>query len=156
MDIQFKNDNRIFNCRVVGICIKDNKILLSTSESEDYWTFLGGKPMLGESTDKAVIREFKEETGIDFEIDRLLSFMENFFEMDGCRWHEYVFFYLLKDTNDLLKVSEEEHIVLDHQETLYKWIGIDDFMKMDIRPYCAKEIIKDLPKQIIHIVNNEI
>ena len=149
MDIQFKNDNRIFNCRVVGICIKDNKILLSNSESEDYWTFLGGKPMLGESTDKAVIREFKEETGIDFEIDRLLSFMENFFEMDGCRWHEYVFFYLLK-------VSEEEHIVLDHQETLYKWIGIDDFMKMDIRPYCAKEIIKYLPKQIIHIVNNEI
>ena len=141
MDIQFKNDNRIFNCRVVGICIKDNKILLSNSESEDYWTFLGGKPI---------------ETGIDFEVDRLLSVMENFFETEGCQWHEYIFFYLLKDTNDLLKVSEEEHIVLDHQETLYKWIGIDDFMKMDIRPYCAKEIIKYLPKQIIHIVNNEI
>ena len=98
-------------CRVVGICIKDNEILLSKAKTENYWTFLGGKPIFGESTEKAVIREYKEETGINLEIDRLISVTENFFEMDGCQWHEYIFFYLLKDTNDLLKVSEEEHTI---------------------------------------------
>ena len=156
MDIQFKHDKKVFNCRVAGICIKDNKILLSKMKTDNYWTFMGGKPMFGEPTEKAVIREFKEETGVDLEVDRLLSVMENFFEMDGCQWHEYIFFYLLKDTNDFLKVSQEEHTILDHKDVIYKWLGLDDFMKEDIKPYCAKKIIKDLPGQIVHIVNSDI
>ena len=42
-DIQFKTDEVVFNCRTVGVCIKENKIFLSKLKSDDYWTFIGGK-----------------------------------------------------------------------------------------------------------------
>ena len=42
-DIQFQKEHKRFNCRVNGICIKDNNILLSKLKDDNYWTFVGGK-----------------------------------------------------------------------------------------------------------------
>ena len=155
MDIQFKNDRQIFNCRSVGICIKQNKILLSKAKGDDYWTFLGGKPLFNETTENAVIRKYQEETGFTLQVNRLLSVTENFFEMNGSQWHEFIFFYLLEDKNDFIKVSEIGQPILDNKNAVYQWFDIDDFMNMDIRPSCAKNIVKDMPQQIIHLVNTD-
>ena len=156
MDIQFKNDRQIFNCRSVGICIKQNKILLSKAKGDDYWTFLGGKPLFNETTENAVIREYQEETGFTLQVNRLLSVTENFFEMNGSQWHEFIFFYLLEDKNDFIKVSEIGQPILDNKNAVYQWFDIDDFMNMDIRPSCAKNIVETMPEQVIHIVNTGI
>lgn len=80
-DIQIKEDASVFSCRVTGVIIKNNKILLNRLKIDDFWTCVGGKVAFGESTEEAVIREYKEETGADIQIDRLVAVVENFLRM---------------------------------------------------------------------------
>ena len=57
-----------------GIVIKDNKILIGLRSKKDQggglWEFPGGKIELEESDINAVIRELKEELGIDVSVEQ--------------------------------------------------------------------------------------
>lgn len=63
-----------FNIRVTGILIEDNKILLVKQKLSDRrnWSLPGGKLEQGETIEQGIIREMKEETGLDVEIIKLL------------------------------------------------------------------------------------
>ncbi len=63
-----------FNIRVTGLLIEDNKILLVKQKISDKrnWSLPGGKLEQGETIEQGIIREMKEETGLDVEIIRLL------------------------------------------------------------------------------------
>lgn len=71
MKIMSKYD---FNIRVTGVLIEDNKILLVKQNVSDKrnWSLPGGKLEQGETIEQGIIREMKEETGLDVEIIRLL------------------------------------------------------------------------------------
>lgn len=112
-DLQFNFGDNLFNCRVVGVCIKENKLFLSKLKDDKYWTFVGGKPQFGESTADAVIREYEEEVGVKLQIDRLAAVIENFFTLQGKNWHQYIFFYLLKDKENALEFFEGERAIRD-------------------------------------------
>ena len=63
-----------FNVRVTGVLVENNKILLvkqKVSENRN-WSLPGGKLEQGETLEQGIIREMKEETGLDVEIIRLL------------------------------------------------------------------------------------
>lgn len=55
--------------RVCGICVQNNRILLlrhrGINPSDTFWCPPGGGMQFGETTHAAVVREFKEETGLD-------------------------------------------------------------------------------------------
>jgi ADP-ribose pyrophosphatase YjhB (NUDIX family) len=60
--------------RVNGVLIEDGRLLLVeqyVSETR-HWAHPGGKPEPGETLAQAVIREIKEETGLDVSADSLL------------------------------------------------------------------------------------
>lgn len=154
-DIQFAAGGGMFNCRVVGICIKENKIFLSKMAADDYWTFIGGKAMFGESSDEAIIREYREEVGADLQIDRLMAVIENFFELDGKNWHQYIFFYLLKDKNNVLELFDGERQIADEDRAVYKWFDLSELDGINIKPDCAAEILKKLPKHTEHYINRD-
>lgn len=63
-----------FNIRVTGILIENEKILLVKQKVNDKrnWSLPGGKLEQGETIEQGIIREMKEETGLDVEIIRLL------------------------------------------------------------------------------------
>lgn len=63
-----------FNIRVTGILIEDNKILLVKQRISDKrnWSLPGGKLEQGETIEQGIIREMKEETGLDVEIIKFL------------------------------------------------------------------------------------
>lgn len=54
---------------IAGIIVKDGKFLighrLSTGEMADRWEFPGGKVDPGETPKEAIVREFREEMGVD-------------------------------------------------------------------------------------------
>lgn len=154
-DIQFAADSGMFNCRVVGICIKENKIFLSKMRSDDYWTFIGGKAMFGESTDEAVIREYSEEVGAALQVDHLMAVIENFFKLDGKQWHQYIFFYLLRDENNVLEPFDGERHIADESNAVYKWFDLSGLDGIKIKPDCAAEILKKLPKHTEHYINRD-
>ena len=58
-----------FNIRVTGILIEDNKILLVKPKVSDKrnWSLPSGKLEQGETIEQGIIREMKEETGLDVE-----------------------------------------------------------------------------------------
>ncbi len=61
---------------VDGVLIEDGKVLLIRRGREPFrgkWAFPGGFVEYGEKVEDAVIREFREETGIDAEIIDLLG-----------------------------------------------------------------------------------
>ena len=58
------------------------------NENRVFYYSVGGRVKFGESLEKAVLREVKEETGIEAEIDRMAFVHENFFtDDDGTDFH---------------------------------------------------------------------
>lgn len=155
-DIQFKTDSGMFNSRVVGVCIKENRIFLSKLKSDDYWTFIGGKVQLGESSDEAILREYREETGAELQVEHLLAVIENFFELDEQPWHQYMFFYLLRDENNALKAFDGERAVNDNSEAVYKWFELSELQNINIKPACTKEILQKLSANTRHYINRDV
>jgi 8-oxo-dGTP diphosphatase len=67
--------NRI-RVRACGICIQEDKILLirhsGVGEKGSLWVPPGGGVNFGESAEKALVREYKEETGLDINVKEFL------------------------------------------------------------------------------------
>lgn len=154
-DIQFKAGEGMFNCRVVGVCIKENKIFLSKLKDDKYWTFVGGKVAFGESTDTAVIREYQEEVGVTLQVDHLAAVIENFFEMNKQVWHQYIFFYLLRDNNEVLNFFDGNREIADHKEAIYQWFNLSELQNMSIKPNCAFKILEDLSHNTQHFIDRD-
>lgn len=154
-DIQFTADDRKFNCRVVGICVKENKIFLSKMKDDKYWTFVGGKVAFGEATDAAVLREYKEEVGVNLQIDKLIALIENFFDLQGYSWHQYIFFYQLRDDNNVLEFFDGERQIADDGNAIYKWFDLSELSDVQIKPDCSKEILQNISQSIQHYINRE-
>jgi 8-oxo-dGTP diphosphatase len=60
--------------RVSGFLVRDGALLLVAhkKKGEIYWLLPGGGVNFGESMERALVREFREELGIDVEVDGFL------------------------------------------------------------------------------------
>ena len=63
-----------FQVRVTGVLLRGQTLLLVRQRVSDtrHWSLPGGRAEAGETLAEAVIRELKEETGLDVEVNRLL------------------------------------------------------------------------------------
>ncbi|PMC33896.1 NUDIX hydrolase [Bacillus sp. UMB0899] len=70
---------------------QEEKVLMvkNKGENHSYYTLPGGAVEPDETLEEAAIREVKEETGLDVEIDGVFSVSETFFEERG---HHAIFF----------------------------------------------------------------
>ena len=116
--IQLDIDNGRFNYRVAGVCIHEGHVLLHRVESMDFWIMPGGRAELYESSRDALLREMREELGLEVTIDRLLWFVENFFSEDGRRWHELAFYYQFTLPEGACRDVRQEFSVVDGGVTL--------------------------------------
>lgn len=77
-----------------GIILNDNKVLLSKQFGK--YDLPGGGIDLGEDIETAVIREVKEETGIDVSVSKLLGIENSFFQASHSNnnsYHSLLVFY---------------------------------------------------------------
>jgi 8-oxo-dGTP pyrophosphatase MutT (NUDIX family) len=77
--------------RYQGAILQDSRVLLIRHQEHisgrDYWVIPGGSRIDGESEERCVIREMKEETNLDVAVQRLL--LEERFESDyGDHYHK--------------------------------------------------------------------
>ena len=157
MNCCFERDGARFNYRVGAVIIEDGCVLLATNESADYYYSVGGRVHMGETAYHAVLREVKEETGVDYEVERPVFVHENFYVEPcgvnkGKRFHEISMFYLMKPKGEKLKFPAGECI--DGREWL-EWVPIDKLMDMRVYPSFLASRINSLPHSIENIVTDE-
>jgi mutator protein MutT len=114
---------------VGAIIVCNGKILLEKRKSEPgrgKWSVPGGLVELGESTEQAVIREVKEETGLDVENPELIDVVNNIIlDANGkIEYHFVIVDYFVKLRGGELKAA-------DDAEEL-KWVALDDVEKYNI------------------------
>jgi len=68
-----------FRPAVYGIIIQNGKVLLS--KQWDGYDFPGGGIELGETIVEALVREVKEETGLDVSVEKLIACSDSFFKL---------------------------------------------------------------------------
>lgn len=155
LDLTFKTDKGKFNYRVGAIIIEDKKVLMVKNDSAPYYYSVGGRVKLNETSEEAVVRETFEETGIEFEIDRLAFIHEHFFneEITKEHYHELAFFYLMKvpDNMNLVCNSVGEQ---GTKEYLH-WLPIEELDNYHVYPEFFKNKLSKGMNGIEHIVSKE-
>lgn len=80
MDISFKMGDEKFNYRVSAIIISNGRILaMSHDKPSEYYSLPGGRVMMEETAEQAMIREVLEELGVSLKISRPLWLNQSFF-----------------------------------------------------------------------------
>ncbi|MFC1613619.1 NUDIX domain-containing protein, partial [Patescibacteria group bacterium] len=93
--VKIPKEKFFFRPSVYGLLKRENKILTLTNKSNKKLWFPGGGVEIGEKMDEALKREFKEETGLDVKIKKMVFFKENFFYYQPLdeAYHAFLFFF---------------------------------------------------------------
>lgn len=158
MDIKFENaDKTVFNYRTAAVIINDNKILLHKMGNDDYWTLIGGRVEMLESSDYTIKREVKEELGEEVEINKTLWIVENFFEYEKKSYHEISTIYLVRLPKGSDIINKNKSFYGPEGNRLsFKWFNIKEVNTLDIRPSFLVGKLNPLSGVLEHIIHRDI
>jgi len=97
---------------------EEGKILLCKKVNKDYFFFPGGHVEFGESTEKALRRELREELGVEIESRSFIGGSEHKFIEDGIEYHEInlVFWVIPNRINTHSKENHLKFFLLDKNQ----------------------------------------
>ncbi|WP_043930301.1 NUDIX hydrolase [Bacillus sp. EB01] len=102
---------RVANC----VLMKEDKIFLLQKPRRSWWSAPGGKMEPGESIRDAVIREYREETGMYLKNPRLKSVFTIIIQENGQTVNEWMMFtFLATDSEGMPNETCEEGILSWH------------------------------------------
>ncbi len=141
-----------FTIRVYGILMDDEKNVLVSDEiirGKFYTKFPGGGLEFGEGTNECLIREFKEETGLEISIKQHL-YTTDFFQQSAFNEKDQVIsiYYLIEAKNICqLKISKtpfdfsEEQLSGKIQQENFRWIAIHELNENSVSLPIDKKVI---------------
>ena len=151
MDITFETEAGRFNYRVCAVLLDRGRILAMHDERSPYFYLPGGRVRMGERAEDAVLREVREELGIEARILRPLWLSQSFFNEDVVRvdYHELCLCFLvdasatdLLTRGDRFRGPELRHV---HD---FEWLPFDRLREEYFCPRFLKTEIFHLPEQL--------
>jgi len=114
---------------VGAVVICDGKILLEKRKNEPgkgKWSIPGGLVELGESVEQTVIREVKEETGLEVEKPEHIDVVDNVIKDENgeVKYHFVIIDYFVKLKGGTMKATS------DAEEL--RWVTFDEVEKYDL------------------------
>lgn len=152
-DILFAADDYIFDVRTVGILVKDGKIFVQRDRDGSEYALPGGHVKIGETTADGLVREYREETGAEIKVGKLLWTEECFWEWNGTQAHNIAFYYLIEladsydipDTGEFVSHKDNCNVVLG-------WMPIERLAGVTIYPDFIKKTIYELDTPPRHFI----
>ena len=122
----FENDK--FNYRVCAVIVHEGKILAMHDDRSPYYYLPGGRVAIGETAEKAVVREVQEELGITSKIVRPLWLNQAFFteDVDNLHFHELCIYFLIDITEtDLLARGKQFSLNEGGRTHTFEWLEFE-------------------------------
>jgi 8-oxo-dGTP diphosphatase len=126
---------------VGAIIVRDEQVLLvrrSNPPMQGEWSIPGGLVETGETTREAIIREVREETGLEIEVVKLAEVFERIVRDPDSRvqYHYVLIDYVCRPT------TSEAHAGSDVSEV--RWVNTDRLEKLAVAPETCEVIRKAL------------
>jgi nucleoside triphosphatase len=109
-------------------------LLVQSHKFHGKWVVPGGHIEVGEKMADAVIREAKEETGLNVYDPQFIFFQE--FIQDDAFWKKNMHFIFF----DFALKSDSTDVVLNDEAEAYKWVTLEEALTMDVDAYTIKAI----------------
>lgn len=125
---RFKNVKTTVGC----ILIKDNKVLLekrSVRVEKDKWALPGGHVEIGETAEEAIRREIKEETNLEIDNLKFLTYQDEF--MPRLKIHSVVLFF---------KGIPIGEVKLNDESSEFGWFTKEEALKLNLA-FLHKDIL---------------
>lgn len=137
------NLDYIFNIRVTGILIENNKILIVKQKLSELraWSLPGGRLERGETLEQGLKRELKEETGLDVQLEQLL-YICDVNASDNTILH---ITFLISRTGGELTLPTNEHDANPIRDV--KFVSIDELTDYGFSELFIQLIKQGFPKQ---------
>ena len=152
MDVVFKTEKAVFNYRVAGIWIENGHVLLHRAVNESNWSLPGGRVAITEDSQSSLTREFREELGIDVQVDRMALVIENFFEYGGRDFHEIGFYYVVAAEKNFVSFHENPFHGIEGERLIFQWMPIEDLDRVELYPECLRTALRELRLHVQHFV----
>jgi len=143
-ELRFKEENKMFYYRTAAIIIEDNHVLMIKSDAVDYLYSVGGAVNHGETAEETVRRKVREETGVNYEIERLVFVYENIFQKDGHNLHGIEIFFLMKPRGTREGLICKSHGMNGAKEHLH-WLPLNGMTDVKLYPEFFKTRLHNLP-----------
>ena len=136
--------------RVLSLCVfrHDGRILVGrgydVSKSEHFLRPIGGEVEFGESSEAALIREVREELGLEIQNATLLGVLENVFSYDGQPGHEVVFVYDAHFADAAAYAREEIPLNEDVWDGVARWIDLATLPDEPLYPQGVLELLHQM------------
>lgn len=157
-DCRLDIDKNRFQFRVGAIILEEDCVLLAGCDKAPYYYSVGGAVKMGETAEEAIRREVFEETGISYDVDRLVFVHENFFVDEavskGVTFHEVCFYFLMKPQCRKAEI-EKESFGNAGREYMH-WVPVEKISEVKVFPVFFADKLMNLPQGVEHIITNEL
>ena len=149
MDITFETEAGRFNYRVAAVLLDGERILAMHDERSPYWYLPGGRVRMGERAEDAVLREVREELGIEARILWPLWLSQSFFneDVDRVDYHELCLYFLLDASGTDLLARGDRFRGPEHRHVHdFAWLPFQRLKDEYFYPLFLKTDIYHLPE----------
>jgi 8-oxo-dGTP pyrophosphatase MutT (NUDIX family) len=105
------------------------------------WALPKGTPDAGETLEETALRETREETGLEVELETPISAIRYFFVHASTRFHKTVHFYLMRPVGGAL----DRH---DHEFDEVRWLQVEE--ALELMSYATERGVVEEAVRMLH------